>query len=383
MASASGRDDDTCRSLALVLTVAIDEGPRHGPRTGVAVAADGLIGALEEGGRPIRLTPYLTSARARVTGRTQRLPLPAALAHRLWARMAWPPMDRFLGRPDVVHGTNYVVPPARCARVVSVYDCWFLDHPDEAVPDVRRAGAVLRRSVAEGAHVIASSEATAGRVRELLDTDAVTTIHLGAPDEPPVADGDAVPARLAALTTAPFVLSLGTLERRKNVPVLVAAFGRLAREHQTVKLVVAGAPGDDADAVHAALAALPGDVRSRILVTGRICETEKAWLLRRATVLAYPSLDEGFGFPVLEAQRVGTPVVASAAGSIPEVAGTGALLGLPGDRDALAANLYGVLVDPTRRAALVERGRTNVERFSWARTADAHLDLYERLAGSA
>ncbi len=154
-------------------------------------------------------------------------------------------VDRWLGRPDVVHGTNYVVPPTRCPSVVSVYDCWFLEHPRDVDADVRRAAAVLRRSVADGAHVVTSSAATTTRVRQLLATDRVHTIHLGPPPVPTIPADDR-PTTLPDLGDGPFILSLGTIERRKNIPTLVAAFGRLAREHEHVKLVIAGAPGNDA-----------------------------------------------------------------------------------------------------------------------------------------
>ena len=100
-------------------------------------------------------------------------------------------------------------------------------------------------------------------------------------------------------------------------------------------------------------------------------------------MLAYPSLDEGFGFPLLEAQAVGLPIVATLAGSIPEVAGAGAELVPVGDRDALAAALATVLDDEDRRRDLVAAGRANVTRFSWSATADAMVDLYRRVRREA
>ncbi len=287
-------------------------------------------------------------------------------------------MDRWLGRPDVVHGTNYVVPPTCAPRVVSVYDCWFLDHPDEAHPDVERAGAVLARSIREGATVVASSSATADRVRELFDTEPVTVL-LGppethtAPDQRPSLAPD-------ALEATPFVLAIGTVERRKNIPLLVDAFGRLAREHDTARLVLAGRDGDDASGVARALARLEPATRSRVHRMTSVDNATKQWLLHHATALAYPSLDEGFGFPILEAQLAGTPVVASSAGSIPEVGGSAVLLSLPTDAEALAANLFWVLTSDDQRERLTRLGRRNVERFTWESTANDLRALYHRLA---
>jgi glycosyltransferase involved in cell wall biosynthesis len=361
----------------VTLNVAIDAGPLHGPRTGIGNAVAWTIDALRADGG-VGLRPYVVSMRARVRRPERRLPLPAAAAVRLWAHQSMP-VDRWLGRPDVVHGTNYVVPPTTCARLVSVYDCWFLDHPEDATPDVRRAAAVLRRSVADGAFVVTTSDATTRRVRDLLDTDQVRTILLGPPPRAEGAPTDP-PAGLPELTTSPFVLSLGTIERRKNLPTLVAAFGRLAREHPTVKLVMAGAVGNDAAGVDRAIRRLDPAIAERVVRTGAVDQSTKAWLLKSARTLAYPSLDEGFGFPILEAQQVGTPVVASTAGSIPQIAGAAALLSPALDAEALAANLYWIVTNDEMHAKLVRRGYTNVGRFSWSDTARQLIDTYQDAA---
>lgn len=356
------------------VTVAFDVGSTHGRRTGVGNAVAWTLDALRS--RPeLTLVPYVTSMRARVRPPERRLPVPAALAHRMWSHRS-PKFDRWLGDAQVVHGTNYVVPPARAARAVSVYDCWFIDHPTDAEPDVRRVAAVLRRAADDGAHVITSSDATTRRVRELLGTDRVHTVLLGPP--PALADVSvSAGMSLPDLDEAPFILTVGTLERRKNLPTLVAAFGRLAREHPSVRLVMAGASGNDTEAVNRAIDKLPTEAAERVVRTGRVDDATKARLLLGARVLAYPSLDEGFGFPILEAQRAGTPVVASTAGSIPQIAGAAALLSPARDSEALAANLYWVISDDDMHAKLVRRGQANVRRFSWESTAASLSRVYQ------
>ncbi len=125
-------------------------------------------------------------------------------------------------------------------------------------------------------------------------------------------------------------------------------------------------------------------VRSRVVRHVTVDEPVKRWLLDHAAVLAYPSLDEGFGFPILEAQRAGTPVVASSAGSIPEVAGSGALLSLPTDEAGPGRQpVLGASTARPSAAELIERGHINVERFSWQQTAAALTALYLRLAREA
>lgn len=357
------------------IRVAFDAGPLYGPRTGVGAATAGMRRALEARD-DVALTGFLVSARATPAPGDSRLPIPGIVASHLWSRTDLPRADRWLDQPDVVHGTNYVAPPTRIPTVISVYDCWFLEHPGESTPLVRRAGERLRRMVARGAWVHTTAEAVAERTREVLATDRVVNVPLGPPEPVGPIDTLAVPGLAERLGGRPFVLALGTHERRKDLPVLVAAFAHLADEHPDVLLVLAGGPGDDSPAIEAAITALPPPVAHRVITPGFVDDATKAWLLRRATVLAYPSRDEGFGFPVLEAQLAGIPVVASRVGALPEVAGDGARLVDDRRPEGFAAALGEVLTDDRTRDRLVRAGTVNLRRFDWRRTADGLLDLY-------
>jgi glycosyltransferase involved in cell wall biosynthesis len=351
--------------------VAFDIGPLHGPRTGIGFAVEALRAALDQRD-DVALQPYVLSFRAALEPGTNRLPVPAAVAQRLWARTGHPTVDRWLDAAQIVHGTNYVVPPTTLPTVVSVYDCWFLTHPEQANPDVRRAGAVLRAAIARGAVVHTSSHATEGTVRSLFPGVAVQTIHLGPLPLPAPSATPPIPY----LDGRPYVVAIGTLERRKNLPTLVRAFGALAHRHLDLALVLAGGDGDDVDAIAAAIDQLGDGLSHRVLRTGRIDEGVRSWLLRNAAALAYPSLDEGFGFPLLDAMQAETPVVASTAGSIPEVAGDAALLCDPLDHGALAAHLHTLLTDSVERAHRVELGRARWPEFGWQRCADEMVHLY-------
>ena len=204
------------------------------------------------------------------------------------------------------------------------------------------------------------------------------TVHLGPlqlpepPPTPPIPD----------LVGRQFVVAIGTLERRKNLPALVAAFGSVAAHLPDLHLVLAGGNGDDRPAIEAAVDALGPTLAHRVLFTGRVDDGARSWLLHHATVLAYPSLDEGFGFPLLDAMQAGVPVVASTAGSIPEVAGEAALLAAPGDVDGLAANLLTALTDEAVRSRLIAAGHRQWRTFSWQRCAQEMAALYHSLAGS-
>lgn len=358
------------------MRVAFDVGPLAAPRTGVGHAVQAMRDALHRTDG-VELVDYIVSFRSRPAPGTLRMPIPALLAHRMWAISDRPRADRYLGRPQVVHGTNYVVPPCRAAQVVSVYDCWFLRHPDRARGDVRRAGRTLRRAIDRGATVHASSQATALQLAELFPNSTVATIHLAALDVPEPAPQPPLPL----LAGRPYIAAIGTLERRKNIPALVEAFGMIATDHPEVSLVLAGADGDDRPAINAAIDRLSTDLARRVVLTGRVDEPARSWLLRNAAVLAYPSLDEGFGFPLLDAMQVGVPIVASNCGSIPEVCGAAGLLSGPADAEALATNLTSALVDAAVRDRLRAAAPAQLARFSWERCAGELAELYRRVAG--
>ncbi len=366
------------------VTTAIDSSPLLGPITGVGAAVEQMINALSRRDDVV-LRRYALSMRGELQPDMIRLPLPAAVAQRLWARFDRPRLDRRLRPAQVLHGTNYAVGPSALPRLVTVYDCWFLRNAEQAAPVVHRVGQVLRRAVAGGATVHASSHATGQAVRELLQTERVEVIPLAAL---PIADAgaadqlrptDANPP-IAELAGVPFILAIGTLEKRKNLPVLVDAFRHVAEADADVRLVLAGAAGDDGPAIDSALDSLPAPIRSRVMRTDRIDAAVKHWLLGNAHVLAYPSLDEGFGFPLLEAMQYRLPVVASTRGSIPEVAGDAAILVDPLDPVALAEALLVALTDTVERDRLVAAGQGRLTAFSWDDTAAQLASLYHRLA---
>lgn len=362
--------------------VAFDCGPLHGARTGVGVAVAGLHDTLEHRDG-VELVPYLLSFRSRPTDGTVRLPLPASVGLRLWAhrttsRASRAVVDRWLGDVDVVHGTNYVVAPSKRPRLISVYDVWFLRQPDAASADVRRRGAAMRRAIEDGAHLHTTSTATALTLAEMFPGAPVHTIGLGALPVPAAADV----APIAAIAEQPFIVAIGRTERRKNLPALVDAFGRLATVRADVHLVLAGPDGDDRPAIEQAILRLAPHVGRRVHLAGWVDAPTRGWLLRHASVLAYPSLDEGFGFPLIDAMQVGLPIVASTAGSIPEVVGDAALLSDPADVETLAEHLARSL-QPDVARELAASGSARWPRFDWQATGDAFEQLYQRLAEEA
>jgi glycosyltransferase involved in cell wall biosynthesis len=371
-------------------TVAIDVTPLLGARSGVGIATAELVAALHALQAGPDLVPYTLSARARlhrgdVPAETRFVPIPARVLLAAWARTDAPRVDRWLRPARVLHATNYLAPPSRLPTLVSVYDCSFVRYPELCTPEVRAFEPIVRRAIRRGATVHTGSAFVADEIEELFGaplraTGRLVVIPLGVPA---LGDASTMPADLSArIAGRPFVLAIGTIEPRKNFAHLVYAFDTLAARHPDLCLVIAGNDGPGRAAVDSAIARLPEAARSRVVLAGAVTDSARRALLERAAVLAYPSIYEGFGFPVLEAMTAGVPVVTARAGAIPEVAGDAAVLVEPTDEGALARELEHVIVDDATRAELIGRGRDRVRAFSWDDTARALVSCYRRLAGS-
>jgi glycosyltransferase involved in cell wall biosynthesis len=309
--------------------------------------------------------------------RAARLPMAGPPLRAAWRRVDAPPIELWTGRVDVVHGPNFVVPPAwRAAELVTVHDLTVLRHPELCTTDTLEFPPLLRRALRRGAWVHTVSEFVRQEVIELLGVpeERVVCIPNGVT---PASGGSASRGRELA-SSERYVLALGTIEPRKEFPRLVEAFDEIAGDFADVKLVVAGPDGWGADELRTTVRRAAH--RDRVVRLGWVTEEDRASLLSGATVFAYPSRYEGFGLPPLEAMSAGVPVVTTRAGGITEVVADAAVLVPPGDTAALAAGLAAVLGDPDRAEALRVAGRANVTRFSWDRTADALADLYRRLA---
>jgi glycosyltransferase involved in cell wall biosynthesis len=314
-----------------------------------------------------------------------RRPAPARPVTALWSHGVPLPVELFIGRVDVVHGTNFVVPPTRrAAAVASVHDLTPLHHPELCSRATLAYPPLIRAALRRGAWIHADSAFVAGEIVEAFGADAerVRVVAPGIPELPDLGDTAARAAvdRLLPSGTARYILAVGTAEPRKDLPGLVGAFDRLAASHADTSLVLAGPPGWGEEALDDAVARSPHT--GRIVRTGWMPAADLAALLACADVLAFPSLYEGFGFPPLQAMRAGVPVVATRAGSVPEVVGDAALLVDPGDRDALAGALAGVLDDGGLRARLVDAGRARATGFEWDSCAAGLERLYRDMAGA-
>lgn len=329
----------------------------------------------------IELTGLLVSWRGR--GRLRQvmppgwemkpLSLPAQVTHAGWRRFDRPRLGGF----DLIHGPNYIVPPADGgARLVTVHDLTAWKFPDLVDHHSRYYPEHLRRAVDDGAHVHAVSRFVANELEAELniDPDRIHTIQNGFE---PDSTGDA--SRGRSLVGSPYVLAVGTIEPRKDYVSLVRAMASVWPILPDVKLVIAGSEGWGARELDDVVDEL--GVGNKIRRLGYVSDPVKADLLAGSELLAYPSIYEGFGLPILEAMHAGVPVVSTSAGAIPEVAGRAAVLVEPRDPSALAGALLSVLEDDGLRRELAAAGRSRVVGYSWDRAAEEMAATYALLTG--
>jgi glycosyltransferase involved in cell wall biosynthesis len=237
----------------------------------------------------------------------------------------------------------------------------------------------------QAAEVIVPSEATRDDLIELypVEPERVTVIHHGVDRERihPVSEDEVQRARSRNGVLGRYVLFLGGLEPRKNLPRLVRAYSRVRGD---AALVIAGASvswnPEGREELERALASLPAEARERVVLTGYLGTRDKVALLTGAEALVFPSLYEGFGFPLLEAMACGTPVLTSNTSSLPEVAGDAALLVDPLDEEAIAHGTERLLEDAAFRRRLIEAGERRVDRFTWDASARKHAEVLHRAA---
>ena len=280
--------------------------------------------------------------------------------------------------PDVFFTPAHVIPFSYHGRAVATIHDLGYHHFPESHP--RRQRAYLRWSTRHNGRrswrVIADSQATKEDLIRFdgISPEKIVVIYPGVdPELRPVTDESRITAvRQKYNITPPYFLFLSTLQPRKNLSRLIDAYVQSSVPHY---FVLAGKPGWLSQPILEKISNLPSPISNKIILPGYIPDADKATLLSGATAVLYPSLYEGFGFPVLEAQACGTAVLTSQTSSLPEVAGDAALLVDPLNTEAITASIRRLAQDESLRKALTEKGLINVRRFSWGDTAVQVLNL--------
>ncbi|MDQ5823436.1 MAG: glycosyltransferase family 4 protein [Chloroflexota bacterium] len=305
-------------------------------------------------------------------------------------RIAWEqlvlPGAALRHRLDLLHCPVNVRPViSSCPTVVTIHDLVFLRSPESFHPAKRRyLSAMTGWSARHATHVIAVSESTRRDVIELLGVPParVTTVHNGVGEQfRPVSAAERDAFRAQQGITGRILLYVGTLEPRKNLPMLIRAFAALVEDPamQDVKLYVGGSKGWYYDEIFATAERVGLTHSGRVTFLGRVPDEQLPLWYNVATVVAYPSLYEGFGLPALEAMSCGTPVLASNTSALPEVVGGGGLLLDPGDEAVWLGAMRRVLSDEQLWAELSAKAVEQASGFSWDRSARETVAVYRRV----
>lgn len=384
----SPRRGDALRRVAIDVTAAVQQGGGIGRYTRC------LVEALARQPQMFTLTLFWTAARHTPVPdwlwllpnvRLRRIPLPDGYTTILWQRARLPlPVEALIGPQDICHFPDFVMPPVWRARtVLTIHDLSFRLVPEAADPGLRSyLNRVVPRSARRTDLILTDSVATQRDVIALLGVPVARTAVLYSgvgPEFRPIDDpAQRNTVRRRYALPERFIMSLGTLQPRKNYRRLIAAYGALAAAgHIDWDLVIVGRPGwlyDDlaADVRHLSL-------EGRIHFLTHTVDADLPTLYSLAEVFVLVSLNEGFGLPPLEAMACGTPVIVSDTSSLPEVVGEAGVQVNPLDTTAIAQSIGALMADPARRLALRERGFRQAAQFTWERAADQLADHYSNV----
>ncbi|MCE9616202.1 MAG: glycosyltransferase family 4 protein [Lentisphaerae bacterium] len=309
---------------------------------------------------------------------------PGRLAQSAWKHVQWPPFDAFSGPADLFHFPNFIAPPLRRGKaVVTIHDMSFLRHPE--FTEDRNRQYLLKRiddTARRAACILTVSRFSASEIAETLHVpaDRIRAVHLGIAPEFHRPPHDVIARALTSLgLDRPYLLTVGTVEPRKNLPFLIELFERLPAFDG--RLVIAGRLGWKFGPILERIKRSPR--AADILLLQHVEDNALPALYAGAELFLITSFYEGFGFPPLEAMACGTPVLASRGGSLPEILGDGAL-SLAGFDVAEWANAAERLLHETDlRRRQTARGLTQAARYDWDRTARETLAAYEQTRGAA
>jgi glycosyltransferase involved in cell wall biosynthesis len=383
--AAQGQD----RRIGIDITSAITQGAGIGRYTRELVSA--LVKSDSE-------TTYILFSAKRPASRPTSQPVPIAKnvtfreaqigerwLYRIWYRLSLPlSVQWFTGDLDLFHSPDFVLPPVRghIPTLLTVHDLSFLHFPDTFTPSlVGYLNRVVPRSVRRASHVLADSEATKSDLIQAYNVPAekVTVLFSGVSNDfHPVSDERLIShvRHKYGIGERPYVLSVSTLQPRKNFQMLIRAFKAVSARFPHT-LVIAGGKGWLYEQIVDEIARQ--ELEGRVLLVGFAADDDLPALYSGASLFAYPSIYEGFGLPLLEAMACGAPVLNSNASCLPEVAGDATVQLSPLDPSAWSEAIVSLLEDAPKRASMVAAGFLQARRFTWSRAAQELRALYTRL----
>jgi len=305
---------------------------------------------------------------------------------RLWHRARFPlPVEIFTGKIDLFHATDFVLPPtlSHTKTLLTVHDLSFIRVPEAATPSLRSyLNKVVPRSVKKADHILADSQATKDDLVELyrVSPDKITVLLSGVNHQfKPVTDQVLLmqTRQKYGLKNYPYLLSVGTVQPRKNYSRVIQALYELHQQGHELHYAIAGGKGWLNDEMYTTIEQT--NMQDYVHLLGFVDDEDLPALYSAADCLIITSLYEGFGLPILEAMASGTPVITSNLSSLPEVAGSAGILVDPLNTEAITHAIYEIITDDSKHRQLIEAGHQQVEKFTWEKSAQQLRSVYESL----
>jgi glycosyltransferase involved in cell wall biosynthesis len=364
------------------MQVAYDAAPLMNPRTGVGHYAATLLDRLMKLDTELQFMLYALTRSNDTSGvpsgdriSFKHWRLPARVVTRAWERLGFPAGERLIGRPDIVHGTNFWIPPVKNVKgVVTIHDLTFHLHPEFCTPQIQRYEWMIPKVLERCSIVLVPSQTVGDELhrelgfpqdRIIVTPEGVREAFVGAAPDP------ALQQRMGI--RGDYILFAGTQEPRKNLDRLLQA---LSKVDPNLSLVIAGPPGWGSIDLPALSHKLKLD--RRVIFSNYIPDQALGSLLAGARAFVFPTLYEGFGLPPLEAMAAGVPVVAARAGALPEVLGDAPIWCDPLDAASIANAIDIAVSDEALRKQSVQLGRARARMFDWNNTARLTLEAYRK-----
>ncbi len=372
------------------MRIGIDYTPALGQQAGIGRYTRELVSALLK--QPGRHEYVLIKAKGSSShspidssATSVTLPFSRRMSALIWHRLRLPiTLETFTGALDLYHATDYLIPPLRKAKgVVTVHDLSFLVHPElGAAGLVKYLRSALPVSLDRASLVLADSQNTKKDIADLLGfaKERVEVVYCGVSEYFRPADDATELERVREKygLHSPYILTLGTIEPRKNYVRLIQAYQQLRAENGIAHdLIIGGGKGWLYQDVFDEVKSLGLEKQVRFL--GFVPDDDLLGMLSLAELFVYPSIYEGFGLPPLEAMACGTPVVASNTSCLPEILGDAAVFVDPLDVSSMANGMISMLSNDGLKNDMKARGIKRASRFTWADSAGCLLNLYDRL----
>ncbi|HUS94624.1 MAG TPA: glycosyltransferase family 1 protein [Patescibacteria group bacterium] len=315
----------------------------------------------------------------------KELPFDERWMHRIWYRLKVPlSVQNFTGRLDLFHSPDFVLPPInkKTPTLLTIHDLSFIRYPETFTPElVAYLNQIVPWSINRATHILADSKTTKDDLVTQWNVDPVKVSVLysgvGGNFEPITNPRSIKKVRKKYdLGDKPYLISVGTVQPRKNYRMLIRAFRPVA-ENFPNDLIIVGGKGWMHDQILGEVEAQ--GLHGRVKFLGYVDDSDLPALYSAATILASPSLYEGFGLPILEAMACGVPVIASNVSSLPEVVGDAGVLLPTEDTDAWSQAMMNLIEDMSQRTKLVGAGFLRARQFTWSKSAKELMSIYDQL----